>query len=64
MNEEAIKEPEDASRDGAEPDSELSYSDAPAVESQRAWDELNDWVPEMLDRLRASEPFNDDKPPP
>jgi hypothetical protein len=64
MNEEVIDEPNGASGGGATPSAGLSYEDAPAVDSQRAWDGLNDWLPQMLDRLRASEPFNDDNPPP
>jgi hypothetical protein len=64
MSEEATNEVEERPAGEIEPRPELSYADAPAVDSQRAWDELNDWLPNMLERLRVSEPFGDDNPPP
>jgi hypothetical protein len=64
MSEEAINEAEDRSGGENEPRAALSYADAAAIDSERAWDQLNNWLPEMLEQLHASEPFHDDNPPP
>jgi hypothetical protein len=63
MDEKATSEAEARPAREIEALSELSYADAPPVGSQDAWDELNDWLPEMLGALRASEAFNEDNPP-
>lgn len=64
MNGEVAIKPEYSPAGSTRRGAELFYADAPAVDSQRAWDELNDWLPEMLDRLLTSEAFDHDKPPP
>lgn len=64
VNDGAVDDAEDALSVEGELRPELSYTDAPPVDSQRAWDRLNEWLPKMLEDLRASKPFNNASKPP
>ena len=42
----------------------MHYAVAPPIDTPQAWDALQAWLPEMLDRLRRSEVFHRDHRPP
>lgn len=42
---------------------EAAYTDAPPVDSHDAWDDLNAWLPDMLDELQKCDRYNTGNPP-